>query len=350
MSHLNRLLPLLLLAALPLATPAAAADPVADFYTGKTIQVIIGYSVGGGYDIYARTLARFMGNHIPGHPMLVPQNMPGAGSLRAVNYLAKAAPKDGTVFGTFARGAMMEPLLESGAQSTQFDPTKLGWIGSVTNEVSTCVFWHTAGIKTWEDMKKAPYTIGGTGSSSDTDVFPKVMRNLFHLPLKLVTGFPGGQDVVLSLQRGEVNGRCGWSWSSLVSRNRALYDSKQIYVPVQLALAKHKDLPDVPLIMDLSDDPDVKAALKLVFARQTVARPYAAPPGVPPERLKALRDAFDATMKDPEFLAEARKLELEVNPVTGPEIEQLIKELFASSPAVLKLARDAMEDNTKAPR
>jgi hypothetical protein len=206
--------------------PADAGEPVADFYAGKTLTLVIGYSVGGGYDIYGRTLARYMGRHIPGNPTIVPQNMPGAGSLRAVNYLAKAAPKDGSVFGIFARGAAMEPLLDPKAMP--FDPNSLKWIGSITNEVSTCTFWHTSGIKDWSDMQHKPFTVGGTGASSDTDVFSKVIRHFFHLPLKLVTGFPGGQDVVLSLQRGEVDGRCGWSWSSLISRNRALFDSKQI--------------------------------------------------------------------------------------------------------------------------
>src|SRR5437016_6326578 len=184
--------------------PSLAADAVVNFYSGKTIQLFIGYSVGGGYDVYARTLAKYMGKYIPGNPVIVPQNMPGAGSLRSVSYLSKAAPKDGTVFGTFARGAVMEPLLEPNQPTAaRFDPRQLKWIGSITNEVSTCAFWHTAGVQTWDDMRKKPYTMGGTGSSGDSDVFPKVLKNLFHLPLKLVTGFPGGQDVVLSLQRGE---------------------------------------------------------------------------------------------------------------------------------------------------
>jgi tripartite-type tricarboxylate transporter receptor subunit TctC len=322
--------------------PASAGEPVADFYSGKTLQLVIGYSVGGGYDIYARTLARYMGKHIPGNPTIVPQNMPGAGSLRAMNYLAKAAPKDGSVFGTFARGAAMEPLYDPKAMP--FDPKSLKWIGSVTNEVSTCAFWHASGINNWADMQRKPYTIGGTGVSSDTDVFPKVIRNLFHLPLKLVTGFPGGQDVVLSLQRGEIDGRCGWSWTSLISRNRALYDSKQIIVPLQLGLHKHPDLPDVPLVMDLSSDPKIKAALKLIFARQAMARPFAAPAGIAPERLQALRDAFDATMRDPAFLQEAKRLELEIAPVTGIEIEQLIKEIYETPLDVVQLARSALQD------
>jgi tripartite-type tricarboxylate transporter receptor subunit TctC len=322
---------------------ASAAAAGGDFYRGRKIQLLIGYSVGGGYDVYARTLAHYMGSHIPGNPTIVPQNMPGAGSLRVVSYLARAARKDGTVIATFGRGAMMEPLLEPEQPvAATFDPRNFGWIGSISDEVSTCAFWHTSGIRTWEDMKTRSYRIGGTGASADTDVFPKVIKNLFHLPLRLITGFPGGQDVVLSLQRGEIDGRCGWSWSSLISRNRELYNSGQIVVPVQLGLRKHPDLPNVPLILDLTDDPRTKAALKLIMSRQMVARPFAAPPGVPPERLAILRAAFAATMQDPHFRAEAKQLELEVEPVDAQAVEQLIREIYQTPPDIVGLARQAM--------
>jgi len=322
------------------ANGAAAADDVASFYKGRTVTVDIGYSAGGGYDIYARTLARHLGDHIPGNPTVIPQNMPGAGSLKAVNYLYNLAPKDGTVIATFARGLAMEPLFNK--QGIEFDAQKLNWIGSITNEVSVCAFRSDSGIATWQDMLTKSYTVGGTGSGSDTDVFPKVLAHLFHMQMKLATGYPGGEDVVLALERGEVNGRCGWSWSSLMSRNRALYEKKEIFVPIQLSLQKHEDLPDVPLIMDETKDPKVLAALKLIFARQTVARPYATAPGVPEDRVKALRAAFDATMKDPAFLEEAKKTDLEVRPVSGEEVQKLVAELYQSSPEVVKLAADAV--------
>lgn len=330
------------LCSLALMAATARADDAAleRFYKGRNIQLYIGYSAGGGYDIYARVLARHMSKHIPGNPIIVPQNMPGAGSLRLANYLYNVAPKDGTAFATFARGMATEPLL--GGQGTQFDPRKFTWIGSVTDEVSVCAFWHTAGIKTWDDMLTKEYTIGGTGSASDTDVFPNAMKRIFDLKLKLVTGFPGGSDVVLALERGEVNGRCGWSWSSLVSRSKRLYDEKQIFIPVQLALHKHEDLPDVPLIIDQTKDPKRLAALKLIFARQTMARPYVAPPGLPEDRKQALRTAFEETMKDPDFLAEAQKTELEVHPVTGADIDKLLDELYATPKDVVKLAIDAI--------
>jgi tripartite-type tricarboxylate transporter receptor subunit TctC len=321
--------------------PAQAADAVANFYRGKTVQVVVGFGPGGGYDLYARTLARYMGRHIPGNPTLVPQNMPGAGGVKAMNYLYNVARKDGTVMATFARGLVIEPLLGH-AQGTQFEAAKFSWIGSVSNEVSVCAFWSTSGIKTWDDLQKKPTIIGASAAGADSEIFPTVLRNLFHLPTKVVTGYSGGgADINLGMARGEVTGRCGWSWSSLLSQSKPLLEGKKINIVLQLALQKHEDLPDVPLIMDLPTTPANKAALKLITSRQSIARPFAAPPGVPADRLAALRAAFDATMKDPQFLAEAKRLDLEVRPVSGAEVEKLIKEIYASPPDVVKRAAQA---------
>jgi len=323
------------------ALPAYAADAIADFYRGKTVQVLVGFGPGGGYDLYARTLARYMGRHIPGNPTLVQQNMPGAGGVKAMNYLYNVARKDGTVIGTFARGLAIEPLLGH-AQGIQFDATKFGWVGSVSNEVSICAFWNTSGIKNWQDMQTKPSTIGASAAGADSEIFPTVLKNLFHLPTKVVTGFSnGGADINLGMQRGEVGGRCGWSWSSLLSQSKSLLDQKKINIVIQLALQKHEDLPDLPSVMDLPTTPQNKAALKLIVSRQSIARPFAAPPGLPPARLQALRAAFDATMKDPQFLAEAKRLELEVRPVSGGDVEKLIKEIYATAPDVVKLAAQA---------
>ena len=323
------------------ANPARAADALANFYKGKSIQVLIGFSPGGGYDIYARTLARYMGKHIPGNPTLVPQNMPGAGTLKVANYIYNVAPKDGTVFGTFARGIPMEKLLGR-TVGEQFDATKFTWIGSVTDEPSVCVFWAASGIKTWADMQTKPWKVGGSGVTSDLDIYANVLRNMFHLPGRLITGFPGGTEVLLAMRRGEVDGRCGWSWSALLSRDRDLLDKRLVTVPLQLGVEVNKDIPTVPLIVDLATDPKQKAALKLIFARQAMARPFAAPPNLPPERAKALRDAFDATMKDPDFLAEMQKLDLEVRPQPGTRLDQLVKEVYAYPPDVVKIAADAI--------
>lgn len=237
----------------------------------------------------------------------------------------------------------MERLLGR-TQGHQFDATKFTWLGSITDEPSVCVFWAQSGIRTWQDMRTKPFKVGGAGATSDQDIYANVLRNMFHLPGRLITGFPGGADVVLAMQRGEVDGRCGWSWTSLISRDKRLLDQKLVNVPLQLGVAKNPDLPNVPLVTDLTADPKEKAALKLIFSRQVMARPFAAPPGLPPARAKALRDAFDATMKDADFLAEARRLELEVRPVSGARIEELVNEVYAYPADVVKIASEAIQN------
>jgi len=335
-----------LVLALALATSVrapASAQTVADFYAGKTIQVLIGFSAGGGYDSYGRLIARHLGHHIPGNPKLVPQNMPGAGSLKAVNYLYGVAPKDGTALAHFAPGVLFEPLLGH-AEGAQFDATKFTWLGSASREASVCAFIAGAGIKSWADMRSKPTIIGASGGGAESDVFPTVLRNMFHLPLKIVTGYPGGTEITLAMERHEVDGRCGWSWTSLLSRSKALLDSHQLDVVLQIALQKTKDLPDVPLIVDVTDNAEQKAALKLIVARQSIARPFAAPPRIPAERARALREAFAATLADPEFIADAKSQGLDIEAVQGAEVEALIREVYASSPQAVQLATAALRE------
>jgi tripartite-type tricarboxylate transporter receptor subunit TctC len=320
------------------------AEATADFYKGKVVQIIVGFSPGGGYDLYARVLARHIGKHIPGNPAVTIQNMPGAGSLKAANYLYNVAPKDGTVFGTFDRGLPMERLLGR-TEGERFDAVKFTWIGSVTDEPSVCGFSDKSAIRSWQDMKMKPFTVGGAGATADDEIYPTVLKNMFHLPLRVVSGYPGRAEAVLSIQRGEIDGLCGWSWSSLMSRDRALYDSKQIHVTLQLGVEKTLDLPGVPLAGDLTSDPKQRAALKLIFSRLIIARPFAAPPGLPPARANTLREAFDATMKDPEFLAEAKKLDLEVRPQSGAKVEQVVTEIYHYPADVVKIAAQAIKEN-----
>jgi tripartite-type tricarboxylate transporter receptor subunit TctC len=321
----------------------ARADPVADFYSGKSVQLVIGYAPGGGYDVYARALARRMGRHIPGNPSIVVQNMPGAGSIKAANYLYNIAPKDGTAFGGFSRGAFLDPLLGR-ADGVQYVAAKYGWLGSISNEVGVCAFRADSGVATWQDMQKKSYVIGSTGAGADSDVFPTVLRKMFGLPMKVVTGYHSAADVVLAITRKEVDGRCGWSWSSMMAWNKDLYQSKGVNVALQLASQKLAELPDTPSIVEVARDADQQAALRLILSRQTMARPYVAPPGIPPERLAALRAAFDATMTDPEFLADAQRQDLEVRPVSGRAADALITEIYASPPAVVKLAIEVMKE------
>jgi len=317
----------------------AAAQSVEDFYRGKNINLVIGYSVGGGYDLYARQLARHIGKYIPGRPTIVPQNMTGAGSLRAASYIYSAAPKDGTVFGTFARAMAIQPLLTSTAQ---FDGTKFTWLGSVTNDVSTCVTWHTAAVKTWKDMLEKPVTFGGEGPGADPDLFALLYKNVFGAKVKLVTGYHGTNDTTLAMERGEVDGLCGLSWSTLKSRHMQWMKEKKINILVQAAFQRQPDLGDVPLITDAVKTPEQRQILKLFLTSQEMARPFAAPPGIPEDRKAALIAAFDQTMKDPEFLSEAQKLELDVNPVSAKAIDEMLAELYATPKDVLEKAAQAI--------
>jgi len=315
-------------------TPAWPADPAAEFYAGKTVKVLVGFGTGGGYDLYARTLARHIGRHMPGHPAFVVQSMPGAGSLKAVNYLYNVAPRDGTVIATFARGMVVEPLLHR-TEGTQFDAARFTWIGSIANEVSVCAYRNGSGIKTWHDMQIKSQVIGASGSGADSDVFPTALKNIFLLPMKIVAGYAGGADMVLAMERNEIDGRCGWSWTSLLSRDKAKLADGRIAVTLQLALQKHETLADVPLVMDLIDDAAEKAALKLIVSRQSVARPFAAPPDVPADRAQALRAAFDAMTRDAQFLEETHKMRVDVQPASGREIEALVNEIYALPESVI---------------
>jgi len=330
---------LMTLASLGGAGPGRAADSVEAFYKGKTMQLLIGFGPGGGYDLYGRTVARHLGRFIPGNPTVVPQNMAGAGSVRAASSLYNAAPKDGTVIGTFSRGIIVDTLL--GANKGQFEAQSFGWLGSVTNEVSVCGFGRRAGIASWNDMLTKDVTVGSSGSADDLGVYANVLRSVFNAKLKLISGYPGTADILLAVERGELGGLCGWSWSSLKSRSKRLYDSGEIVVPVQLGLTPHEDLVNVPLITTLTKDPTKVAVLKLIFSRQTMARPFAAPPAIPEERLRALRGAFDATMRDKDFLAEAQRLDLEVAPVSGAEIDALVADLSRTPVEIRKLATEA---------
>jgi tripartite-type tricarboxylate transporter receptor subunit TctC len=322
-----------------LVAQPARAESVEEFYKGRTVSVVIGFSVGGGYDLYARHLARHLGKHIPGNPNVVPQNMPGAGSLKAASYIFTAAPKDGTYIGTFARTTGINPLLESGAT---FDSRQFSWLGSVTDDVSTCITSSTTAIKTWDDFIKKPSTLGGQGPSSEPDMFARLYKNVFDAPIKLVPGYPGTNEITLAMERGEVDGLCGLSWSTIKTRHAKQLAEKKINVLVQAAFKKVPEIGDVPLVMDLTKDKEKLQILKLILAAQEMARPFAAPPGVPADRKAALAKAFDDTMKDPEYLADAKKLDIDVNPVSAKSLEDLLAELYATPKDVLKKAGEAI--------
>jgi tripartite-type tricarboxylate transporter receptor subunit TctC len=326
-------------ALLAVGLSARAAGPE-DFYKGKSVALVIGYSVGGGYDAYARLLARYMGKYIPGSPTLIAQNMTGAGSLKAALWLYSVAPKDGATFGTFSRSVPIMPLLDKG----DFDPTKFSWIGSVTDEVSLCVSRGDSPVKTWKDLLEKDVTFGGLGPGSDPNIFGQFYRNLFGAKIKIVSGYPGTTEATLAMERGEVDGICGLSWSTLMSRHPTWLKEKKINVLVQAGIAPQPELPDVPDAKALAKTPDQIQTLKLLLVGQAMARPFAAPPGIPADRKAALIDGFDRTMKDTEFLAEAKRLKFDVNPVPGPRLDALLAEAFSTPKDVLVRAAKAVAE------
>ena len=320
----------------------AQAQSPADFYKGKRVDLLIGYSVGGGYDVYARLIAKHIGKHIPGNPNVVAKNMEGAGSLRLANWLYNVAPKDGTVFGSIGRGTGFDPLL--GHKAAQFEGTKFNWIGSANDEVSVCVVWNgRTKVAKFDDLLTTPLNVGGTGSAADTDQFPRIINGVLGTKMKIITGYPGGNDVNLAMERGEVDGRCGWSWSSVKSTRASWVSDKKITVLMQLSLAKHPDLPTVPLIIDLAKNDEQRQILKLIFARQALGRPYLAPPGIPPDRVDALRKAFMDTMADKEFLTEADKALLEVTPIAGDAVQKLVADIYRTPPDIAHKAADLLK-------
>jgi len=336
---MHRIAALVLIALAALMQPASGQN-TADFYRGKTVTLVVGYSSGGGYDTYTRILARHLGKHIPGNPAIVVQNMPGAGSLKMANYLYNVAPKDGTVLGTFSRGMAMEPLI--GGQNVQFDATRFTWLGSGTNETSVFVVWHTAPVKTWDDLLAKEFTVGGEGSGSDPDIYALLLKNAFGAKLKLISGYPGTAELALAMERGEVDSRASWSWSSLKSLKPNWIAEKKVTFPVQLNLTRGAELQHVPLVTEYAKSDAQRQMLKLILSRQEMARPYAAPPAIPEDRKAALRKAFDDTWADPELLAEMKSRGQEVNPVSGPALDRLIAELYATPKDVVAETRKAI--------
>jgi tripartite-type tricarboxylate transporter receptor subunit TctC len=310
------------------------AQTVAEFYKGKNVDVYIGTSVGGGYDTYARLLSRHIGKYIPGNPNVVPRNMEGGGGMRLANYLYNAANKDGATFGIFNRGVGFDQLL--GSKSPQFEATKFSWVGSTNNEISVCVVWHTAGVTNWEQVRTQEVVVGASGPAADTFQFPKIANAVLGTKFKIISGYPGGNDIDIAMERGEVQGRCGWSWTAVKVTHQPWLDQKKINILFQMALSKHADLPNVPLIVDLAKTDEERAIFKMIFARQVMAWPFAAPPGVPKDRADALRKAFMDTMKDKDFLAEANKGNLDINPVSGDEIQKLVVDIYSTPAAIVQ--------------
>jgi tripartite-type tricarboxylate transporter receptor subunit TctC len=305
-----------------LAGSAAAQTTETSFFAGKTITVLIGYAAGGTYDATGRLIARHMPKHIPGHPTMLPQNLPGSGGIKTVLNLYSVAPRDGTTLAMLSRSYPIEPVFNP--QTARYDPKRFIPIGSSSNEVSVAVVWHTSGVNSIDQLMTREITTGATGVTDDTGRFPTLLRNLTGAKVRLVTGYPGGNNVTMAMEKGEVDARFGWSWGSLKSRSKSWLDEKKVNIIVQMALEKAPDLPDVPLIMDFAKTDLDRKALELLFAPQVMAWPLVAPPDVPADRIATLRRAFDTTMQDPEFVADAKRLNIDVEPVAGEVMQKLV--------------------------
>jgi tripartite-type tricarboxylate transporter receptor subunit TctC len=312
------------------------AQSVEGFYTGKTVSVLIGFGVGGGNDAWSRTLAKHMGRHIPGNPTMVPKNMPGAGGLKMTNYIYNAAPRDGTVFGLTNAGIPLEPLL--GGKGASFDPLKLNWIGSPDRDTVICVARKDALVKSIDDLSMKELVVGATGSGANTNIFPMFFANALGMKIKVIKGYKGTRDILLAAERGEVMGVCA-NHDPLT--RQSMYRDGKLRILLQAALKPDRRI-DAPTPARFITNESLRKAFSFFLARAELGRPFVAPPDVPRERIQALRRAFDATMKDPEFLGDARKQRLNVVAMTGEELTEIVERLYETPKDALQLTAKAL--------
>jgi tripartite-type tricarboxylate transporter receptor subunit TctC len=327
------------LAALTLPS-AAVAQPVADFYRGKTLTITVGVGAGGGYDLHARVLGKYIGRHIPGMPAVVVKNSPGAGGLALVNALYASTPRDGTELGTFDRGIALDPLF--GGSQARFDPLKLSWIGSTDNDASTCLSWHTSAIKTMDDVMHQPLIVGGTGATAVANTFPRVLNAVLGTKFIIIPGYPGAAEALIAMERGETQGFCSLGFATLEALRPDWVRDRKVNIFVQLALQKSPDHPDVPLALDFARTEADRQAIALIVSPNLFARPFAGPPGLPPDRLEALRRAFDETVTDPDYLAEAKARAMHIELVTGPGLKEVLRKIYATSSDVVARVKAAV--------
>jgi tripartite-type tricarboxylate transporter receptor subunit TctC len=317
-----------------LAEGATAQTSVEQFYTGKSITFYIGYGVGGGYDTYARLLSKHMSRHIPGKPGIVPQNLEGAGGLRTANYVFTVAPKDGTAIGTFGEFLMIAPLLGTNAP----DMLKFSWIGSAMKETKGCVFSTTSPIHSWDDMLTKEHVVGGQAAGTEIDIITNTIRGLFHTKTRVVTGYPGQRQIMLAIEKGELDGGCGQSYESFTSVYADLVQRNAAKMVVYASPESPPALKGVPNAFDFATSAEQKAALNFIFGTSGMSRALMAPPDIPAERKAALRKAFDDTMIDPEFLSDVEKQNLEVDPTQGSKVEAALRDIYATPKDVIARA------------
>ncbi len=323
---------LLIAVSLSMMAPAANAQTPAEFYTKKNLRLLVGYGPGTGYDVYARAVGRHLGRHVPGHPNIVIENMPGAGGLTMANYLYNVAPKDGTAIGLVVN-LFLEPMM--GNKLARFDVGRFTWFGSVSRSTPLCFTWHTSGIKTLEDVKKRETLVGAIGRNTDSYYYPQLINSIIGTKFKPVLGYPDSGAIGVAMERGELHGFCSFTHSSIKSARPEWLSKNLINILVQLSLKKSPELPGVPLMLDLVKDEASRQALILMAGNWEAARPFAGPPGVPADRADALGKAFMATMKDQAFLADAKKLNMEVDPLDGAEVRAIIRQLYKTPKPVV---------------
>jgi tripartite-type tricarboxylate transporter receptor subunit TctC len=307
--------------------PAAPARAQALPSGGKSMQMIIGFGAGGGYDLWGRTVGRHIGKHLPGNPNVIAQNMPGAGSYAAASYIFNIAPKDGSVLGIIARDAALGPL--TGAAGARFDATRLSWIGSPTKETNVCIAYHTAAVKTAQDLYDKQLILGDTGPGTGTRSYPKVLGELLGMRFKLVGGFPSSAEVFLAMERGEVEGICE-SLDSIKTRRPDWIPTGKVSVLFQGGAEPNATLGRIPFVLDLARTEEQRRTIEFLYAGQGIGRPFVAPPNLPPDRLRSLRDGFNATMRDADFAADAGKSKLELDPETGEHLAALVAKIYAT--------------------
>jgi tripartite-type tricarboxylate transporter receptor subunit TctC len=334
---------LIILVGLLAAQGAAAAETsaVADFYKGKTITLVTGSDTGGGYDLNARVLARYLVRYIPGNPGIIVQNKPGAASVIAANYAYEVAPKDGTVIAGVQRTIPFPDLFVG--DTAHYDVRKIHWLGSTMHELGLIVAWHTAPQQTIKDVIKTPMVVGGDGAAADTEIFPRVLNRMFGTQFKIVSGYRGQAQIVLAMERGEVQASGNWSWSDIQKVHPDWVRDKKIKLLLQIDLKKSADLPDVPLILDLARNNEEREVLEVLVSMKSLGRPYFVPPGVPADRAEALRTAFMQTMKDPDFLADAKKSLGTIDPVSGADMQMIVTRVYALPPDIVAKARAAVK-------
>ena len=317
------------------APACAQAQESAPFYRSKTIRIVISTGVAGGYAEYARVIAEHMGRHIAGNPSFIVQSMPGAGGMQAANYLFTQALQDGTTIGIVHSSAPLAPLW--GSKGVRFDTLKFNWLGSLDRVDGMCISWNASPIKTWADMLSKEMTVGSSGAGSQMETYPAILNKLFGTKIKVIAGYKDGVAVYIAMERGELDGYCSFTWAAIKSARPNWLTDKQINVILQLSMAKHPELPDVPLVADLARDEASRQIFTLAFGAQKMGRPVATTPGVPPERLAALRQAFDAAMRDPSFQDDAKRNGLEAEgPITGADVDDMLRDIYATPRTIVQ--------------